>query len=104
MIKFKNILILVWFFSFSRDNVKLTRASAQDILYVTERERKKGSHDKCMGNLVKSLYGGVSVCSKFREKYNQDLRVIFVSADWLDEEKQVKDFLKFNGCERSILY
>ena len=27
------------------------------------------------------------------EKYNKDLRVIFVSADWLDEEKQVKDFL-----------
>jgi len=27
------------------------------------------------------------------KKYNQDLKVIFVSADWLDEEKQVKDFL-----------
>jgi len=27
------------------------------------------------------------------KKYNQDLMVIFVSADWLDEEKQVKDFL-----------
>ena len=27
------------------------------------------------------------------EKYNQDLKVIFVSADWLDEEKQVKEFL-----------
>ena len=27
------------------------------------------------------------------KKYKQDLKVIFVSADWLDEEKQVKDFL-----------
>ena len=27
------------------------------------------------------------------KKYNQDLMVIFVSADWLDEEKQVKNFL-----------
>ena len=27
------------------------------------------------------------------KKYNQELMVIFVSADWLDEEKQVKDFL-----------
>ena len=27
------------------------------------------------------------------KKYNQDLKVIFVSADWLDEEKQVIDFL-----------
>jgi len=27
------------------------------------------------------------------KKYNQDLKVIFVSADWLDEEIQVKDFL-----------
>ena len=25
--------------------------------------------------------------------YNQDLKVIFVSADWLEDEKQVKDFL-----------
>ena len=27
------------------------------------------------------------------KKYNQDLVVIFVSADWLDEENQVKEFL-----------
>ena len=26
-------------------------------------------------------------------KYNQDLKVIFVSADWLEDEKKVKDFL-----------
>ena len=27
------------------------------------------------------------------KKYKKDLKVIFVSADWLEEEKQVKDFL-----------
>jgi len=31
------------------------------------------------------------------KKYNQDLKVIFVSANWLDEEKQVRDFLDSMG-------
>ena len=95
MIKLYKILFISFIFILSCDRGILVRVTAQDVLEAAALEKGKRA---VLINVWATWWGPCIAEFPFiydlGEKYNQDLKVIFVSADWLEQEKDVINYLK----------
>ena len=98
MIKFYKILFISFIFILSCDKSNIVRVTAQDILEAASLEKgKKAVLINVWATWWSSCIAEFPFIRDLEKKYKDDLNVIFVSGDWLEQEKEVISFLKKMG-------
>ena len=98
MIKFYKILFISFIFFLSCDKSNIVRVTAQDLLEAAALEKgKKAVLINVWATWWSSCIAEFPFIRDLEKEYKDDLNVIFVSGDWLEQEKEVISFLKKMG-------